>query len=253
MGRSGTSLLARIVAAVPIPMGFELVGPNPNNPYGHFEDREIVELHKRILERDLGHNWIVSRTTRFGKKDSAHAKRLIARRQPLATWGFKDPRTSLFLPDWDALLSDPIYLFVWRPCAEVVASCAKRSRLILPPWRSLFEGSGGMRRRVKHTSRAFMRQRAFTNAWLLYNRCILDFLRNGPPRAVLVRLADLVSDPDDIVKHLIQFGALKKPVHNSMRHLVDPRILTRGAQTKIIPAACTSRVKQLERQLMERS
>src|SRR3712207_4073700 len=47
--RSGTSLLGRYLMASGVNVGKTLLGPLPSNPYGHFEDLELVQLHERSL------------------------------------------------------------------------------------------------------------------------------------------------------------------------------------------------------------
>ncbi|HEY2211238.1 MAG TPA: hypothetical protein VGH62_06390, partial [Bradyrhizobium sp.] len=57
--RSGTSSTAQLLHAAGMFFGDDLIGAMPSNPYGHYEDREIVRLHDRIL-RDNGLNWQVA-------------------------------------------------------------------------------------------------------------------------------------------------------------------------------------------------
>ena len=51
--RSGTSLVTEILSRAGLFVGDDLIGANPSNPYGHFEDREVVRLHDRLLA-DVG-------------------------------------------------------------------------------------------------------------------------------------------------------------------------------------------------------
>ena len=52
--RSGTSLIGRYLLLSGINMGAVLLGPHPSNPYGHFEDVEVLDFHTRILKRERG-------------------------------------------------------------------------------------------------------------------------------------------------------------------------------------------------------
>ncbi len=50
--RSGTSVTAQLLHGAGLFLGYELLEALPSNPYGHFEDREVVELDRQILADD---------------------------------------------------------------------------------------------------------------------------------------------------------------------------------------------------------
>lgn len=51
MHRSGTSLLANLVARGGVDLGTHLLPGSKGNRRGHFEDVDLVEFHERCLER----------------------------------------------------------------------------------------------------------------------------------------------------------------------------------------------------------
>ncbi len=52
--RSGTSATAQLLRQAGLFIGDELLDANSSNPYGHFEDREIVTLYDQSLaDNDL--------------------------------------------------------------------------------------------------------------------------------------------------------------------------------------------------------
>jgi hypothetical protein len=57
--RSGTSSAAQLLHTAGLFVGDDLVGKMPYNPYGHYEDREVLAIHDQIL-RDNGFNWQVA-------------------------------------------------------------------------------------------------------------------------------------------------------------------------------------------------
>jgi len=50
MHRSGTSAVARALAALSVYLGDNFLDAQPENPTGYWEDRGIVELNERVLK-----------------------------------------------------------------------------------------------------------------------------------------------------------------------------------------------------------
>lgn len=124
MHRSGTSLVAAALTEAGWSPGPHLLGPNFDNPRGFYESMEIVELHRSIL-RSRGYRWFnwmfappSARSLR--PAEIAAATSIVKRRSHESSfWGWKDPRTLLFLrPLWMQVLVEPPHLLavVRRPC-----------------------------------------------------------------------------------------------------------------------------------------
>jgi hypothetical protein len=145
MHRSGTSLLARMLAAQGLPLGRHLLtDPMPDNPHGYWEQAEIVAIQEGLLrhfKRDwwgarglepLPEGWRAAPATR---RAQGLLSRILAREMAAAgpVWGFKDPRTLRFLPLWDDILAEqdlePVPVLALRAPAAVAASLALRNRL----------------------------------------------------------------------------------------------------------------------------
>lgn len=140
MHRSGTSAIARGVAALGVHLGNDFLDAQPENPTGYWEDRGIVDLNERVLEA-LGLTWdalAAIEPRRFGGwrmwKLRSEARRYLRRRfahEPL--WGFKDPRTIRLLPFWLRVLReanvDDAYLLAIRNPASVAASLHARQKM----------------------------------------------------------------------------------------------------------------------------
>jgi hypothetical protein len=145
MHRSGTSMLARLLAACGLPLGTSLLTrPSPDNAHGYWEQAEIVDIQEGLLDafdrtwhgpngaRPLPEDWLVRRDTMEAKRRLTEiADREVARAGGL--WGFKDPRTLRFLPLWREIIAelalDPVYLLAARAPAAVAASLMHRNRL----------------------------------------------------------------------------------------------------------------------------
>ncbi|RPJ03085.1 MAG: hypothetical protein EHM39_00260, partial [Chloroflexi bacterium] len=98
MHRSGTSLLANWLSRCGLHVGDDLLQLNTDNPAGHCEDVAFLELHKAILA-DNGLDYLVGDDRLLVVCDEfrARAEEIILSRQSRAQWGWKEPRTVLFL------------------------------------------------------------------------------------------------------------------------------------------------------------
>lgn len=185
MHRSGTSLLGRFLAASRVHMGESLLPANAGNRRGYFEDIEILEFHRRLLGREFnGEQQWAPGPPRFVEDDRVDAAGLIAKRRGAGRpWGWKEPRTCLFLDFWGELAPEAKFLFVFRAPEAVVDSLARRHKVPL-------ENRGTYDR--------------FLGAWIVYNREILNFYRKQRHRCVLFSLDFCVGNPVRFVDFLSQ-------------------------------------------------
>jgi hypothetical protein len=183
MHRSGTSFLGRFLVASGIDMGDALLGPHPSNPHGHFEDMSFLNFHIDILRREnSGEDQWVFKKPGIRDADRALAAALLqARIQKGCPWGWKEPRTCLFLDFWSALLPAAHFLFVFRHPSFVLDSLARRHAI--PP-------------DDKRSNARFLK------TWLSYNRELLQFARRHRERSVLVALHRVTADPAGFVSLL---------------------------------------------------
>ncbi|MGB3682860.1 MAG: hypothetical protein WA990_10300 [Rubrobacteraceae bacterium] len=177
--RSGTSLTARILHRAGLFLGDELLGAHPSNPYGHFEDLEVLGLHEEILADNgldmfaeapfipvLGESHRQKMKSISEKRDAEH---------PL--WGFKEPRTSLFLMAWKHLLPKARVLIVYRHYAEATYSLARRHSA------ETFSGRG-----TAFDRQLWEKPDLALKSWLAYNDSLLTFARTYPEDALVVSL-----------------------------------------------------------------
>lgn len=154
--RSGTSLTARLLNIAGVYLGpdrellqkdlRQLAGEGDDvlarardaNPDGFFEHYRIVRLNERIL-RALGGNWRDPPVLPPGWESSEklagareEARALLAESfgvRPL--WGWKDPRNSLTLPFWQALVPDMRHVICIRNPIDVAGSLSRRDGMPL--------------------------------------------------------------------------------------------------------------------------
>lgn len=112
-GRSGTSLLMQVLAALGMEVSADLLPASGANPAAFCEDAEIVALHKEAMKEldfrpgyPLPEGWAA---TEVAQDYRLRMEELLQRRlaESSGIWGFKDPRTSTFLPLWNRVFSTP--------------------------------------------------------------------------------------------------------------------------------------------------
>jgi len=179
MHRSGTSLTASLVAAAGVHLGDELMAAGAGNPRGHFEDLEFYNLHQRILAANglSMEGFTCQASIAVPPAALTQATELVGRRRAAArAWGWKDPRTVLFLDFWAELLPEVRWLFVVRSPDDVVDSLLRRG------------------------DTAFvMNPRHAIDVWVAYNQRILEFALRHRHRAVVVDLQQVIADPAGVV------------------------------------------------------
>lgn len=130
MHRSGTSVVAELIGALGVYLGDTLLGPNQDNPTGHHEPIELIELNDRILAA-AGGSWssppsrqaVLTAGRSFREEVASWVK---ARNRSNPVWGWKDPRTVLTFDLFRPLLRRPRLVVVRRQCDAVALSLQKR-------------------------------------------------------------------------------------------------------------------------------
>lgn len=142
MHRSGTTALARVIAASGFDPGTRVVEGSLGNQQGHWEDAFAVELHERLLSEfgaawnepaAIPHHWTDAPAAQHAR--AAIRAYLRQDRSHHPAWVLKDPRASLFAPLWieeSARAGIPLgAVLMLRHPMEVAASLAARDGLSL--------------------------------------------------------------------------------------------------------------------------
>jgi glycosyltransferase involved in cell wall biosynthesis len=183
MHRSGTSLVASLLAAWNVRMGHQLPPADRGNPAGYFEDVDFLELNRRILvactpPEDGHRDWGWTESENFDDAQlpayrNAAAALVAAREHAGGPWGWKDPRTSMLLDFWDEVLGrEARFLLLYRHPWEVADSMLRT-------------GAGVWLTHPGYPARI----------WTQYNRRILDFHRRHRDRTLLVSTNRILRDP----------------------------------------------------------
>jgi hypothetical protein len=180
MHRSGTSLLSSLLQSAGVNIGKKLVPANDGNPKGYFENSDFVEFHENVLF-SLGIDKIGWTTLENCHPPSHYideAKKLIELNQDHHNpWGWKEPRTTLFLDFWSDLLPGAYFIFVYRSPWEVLDSLYRRGDDVF------------------HHNPELALQ-----AWNNYNRQILRFYKKYPEKCLLFNLEKITVNPNNLIE-----------------------------------------------------
>jgi len=186
MHRSGTSLAASWLERCGMDLGDEYFEATYGNPRGHFEDLVFVGFHKQILARQ-GVDFVIApdRELNVSAQETREAYTLLRERGGRPQWGWKDPRTSLFLDFWRARLLQLRVVGLYRPYNAVVHSLMRRDlkqpaaglkKALLPYWH--------------HPANRLLANR-YLGTWIRYNQALIVHAEQYPTEIVLLRAADL--------------------------------------------------------------
>lgn len=194
--RSGTSLTMQWLHNAGLTISDDLVSATAANPDGHFEDRRIVRLHDDMLARD-GASWHSPEPQKNDYSDyDDDAFTLIAGYPQHQNWGFKDPRTCLFLRWWYEKLTKPKVLLVYRDYLSCYHSLRTRQAQQLAFNPSL---NGDQTFFWSDHDRSF-------RLWLHYNQALLAFAEDHREHVLAVSHRQLLSGFNIIAALNAKFG-----------------------------------------------
>jgi hypothetical protein len=211
MHRSGTSLITHWLTRCGMQLGEKLVEPGPGNPDGHFEDVEFLKMHEEILaNHNLPRTGLTDgRVDAFSVYEKEKVKCIIKVKQQLYDqWGWKDPRTCMFLNVYKELIPDARYLVIVRDYQSVTSSLLRREFKIID---RKYLGRKYLSRlvwlifRQSRRKNAFYRinAEAYLKIWINYTQDILACIKKLDPETfVVVNYAMLSKEDTRVFWHL---------------------------------------------------
>jgi len=159
--RSGTSFTASLLQSAGLHIGQKLMAPGHGNIKGFFEDLDVVGFHEAVLRsRGIHHvGWTVEEDIPVDVTFINKAQELVSKNAAFPVWGWKDPRTTLFLDFWEQLLPEANFLLLYRAPWEVADSIYRRGD-------ELFEEEPDLALKI----------------WIHYNRKLLQFYDKFPQK-----------------------------------------------------------------------
>lgn len=239
MHRSGTSVTAQWLYRCGLFMGESLVGPCIGNEDGHFEDAEFLQLHQQLLRsRQLPDTGLTPDTV--PELSLAEKKELgqfiIHKQEGRQQWGWKEPRTSLFLNDYNQLLPGAFYFVVVRNYNDTVNSLVTREYKIQEEKISRKKGLSKLKWKFfkRKTMEQLLQQQAekFLRTWINYYEHILFHIAMLPPdRLVVISCPQLLHRDKAVFAKITQqwglqldfcsFNSIFKQHYISAPHTVD--------------------------------
>jgi hypothetical protein len=180
MHRSGTSLTASLLQDAGLNIGQNFLPSDPRNPKGFFENIDFLTFHEQLLF-SLGMasgGWTSQTNIPIPEYFEQEAKRLIQQNaSPNQPWGWKEPRTTLFLDFWSNLLPTAKFLMVYRAPWEVIDSLYRRG------------------------DETFRHHPEFAlQMWMSYNQRILEASYAFPDRCMVVHLSAITHQFDAVIE-----------------------------------------------------
>lgn len=199
MHRSGTSLTAQLLERLGVVVAPRPIPADRHNVFGYGEDPAFVAFHREVCaataEPAPGHEdwgWTVagSAPPLWPDRFEARARALVADRSRATFWGFKDPRSTLFLESWLRTLraatgNEPYVVLVYRYPWDVAESM---QRLGAPHF-------------LRHPTWAY-------RIWELYNSRVLAYREAHPETTILLSANALVRHPDRLRELLVERWAI---------------------------------------------
>ena len=184
MHRSGTSLTASLLKGAGVHLGERLLGPHESNIKGHFENLDFLEFHRSVLMSQAIHpdGWTLQNHIPVESEFEDQAQYIIEQNRHAPIWGWKDPRTSLFLDFWEQYLPNANYLVVYREPWEVVDSLYRRGT------DTIFNHQPDLAPKI----------------WYHYNQTILNFVNSieNIGRVVIVNIETVINNSKKFLEYI---------------------------------------------------
>lgn len=181
MHRSGTSLTASLLQSAGLHIGRRLMQGTEFNPKGYFENIDFFEFHLDLL-RSQGVNvdgWTLQDKIDVPEEFIDRAKAIVEKNALSHIWGWKEPRTTLFLDFWAELLPDARFLLIYRSPWDVIDSLYRRGDEIFRNQPELA---------VKY--------------WVFYNQKVLEFYNKNSDKCLLANIETIVKYQDKYVAEI---------------------------------------------------
>lgn len=237
MHRSGTSLISQWLVRCGLNLGNTMLGASASNRDGHFEDLDFYRFHADTLSaQKLAESGFITEQTKplsFYQKEKL--KRIIDFKNHVnGQWGWKDPRTCLFLSNYRELLREAYYLNIIRDYKSTVSSMIHRdfgeheAKYLIRPWLSKQVWLKIRRARKMHQ---FYQERAgfYLQVWLHYNQEILKNIQTLPSNLFMV------VDHHDLFEHDKEvFDQLRDKWHFDLTYVDFKSVFKENLISKVV-------------------
>ncbi|MEG3882593.1 sulfotransferase, partial [Microcoleus sp. herbarium19] len=174
MHRSGSSLTASLLQSGGLHIGRNLMEGDEKNIKGYYENLDFYDFHRAVLaSQGVDENgWTLQEQIEVEDRFREEAKEIVDRASVSGVWGWKEPRTTLFLEFWADLLPQANFLLMYRSPWEVVESLYRQNH-------GLFKTQPELAVKL----------------WMHYNKKIITFYNHSSSRCLLVNTKTLIQNP----------------------------------------------------------
>lgn len=235
--RSGTSMTGQIMHNAGLLLDRNPLTAHPSNPDSHFESDIAVKLHNDIF-KDNHTDWllcnydITNNTFEVSSANRARAEALVAKYEHAEPWGFKDPRSSLFLDLWSDVLQRPRVIMVYRHFGQCQNSLLKRASESLVNQPQVDTDS----------ARLWQNSHLSISAWVHYNNQLIKYAQANPKDCVVVSQEALVNGFDLVTEVNTRFNLMLDSNVNSGVN----KLKVRSAGSKYLAPDCAVLQSQAE-------
>jgi hypothetical protein len=187
MHRSGTSMVTQWLNRCGLSVGDKLQGPGIGNAQGHFEDTDFLKMHEKLLlKRNFPSTGFTYKPVPglSGKEKEEIQTIIETKSRQNQQWGWKEPRTCLFLDAYSQLIPSAFYLVVVRDFNSTVSSLVTREYKVND---KKFRSKKGLSRikwtlfKRKSLEKMFtLHAERFLKIWIHYYEQILTCTRSLP-------------------------------------------------------------------------
>lgn len=184
MHRSGTSFTANWLHECGLNMGDNLMGGGLGNEKGHYEDWDFVQFHNDALRiNNLFYFVLEKDNIQLNEYLLKRANHIIQLKNELhEQWGWKDPRTCLFIDLWHREIPHAKYLIVYRDYLTCVDSLIRRDvkiklKSIKIPLKYLFFRRYFFKKVEAAMLNNPIKINKFIETWYVHNKKILDSIK----------------------------------------------------------------------------
>lgn len=203
MHRSGTSLSASLLEKSGLKIGEDLMSNGFDNKKGHFEDLEFLKIHEEDLHMKSldtrGLSGGITSHLAFEKRTLDLIDTTLESKKNSLLWGWKEPRTTLYLNAWKKKLPNAKCIAVYRHYDDVADSLVRRYH------KKLMNGiSMSLMVRFKHVIlypiHILKIKHDAYKSWCIYNQSILDFKSSYPEDILIVELNHFTTNYNNILE-----------------------------------------------------
>lgn len=213
MHRSGTSLMASLFQSAGLNIGKNLLKAYKGNSKGHFENLDFFNFHRSVLHSQ-GINpdgWTLKDKILLNPNQVQEAIGILEKNAISEFWGWKDPRTTLFLNFWYSLLPQAYFIFIYRHPLEVVDSLYRRNS------DPIFNNKPNLA----------------IEMWLHYNQKIVDFCNLNSDKCLLININQINLASERAILIQMINSKFKLKLNDIDYSIYEPKLLKRQTDNTI--------------------